>query len=257
MVLRTPPAQEATASPAGEAPPDRGIAYLRIEEELNARIASGELEAGQLIPSERELARRLGVSRSTVREALGRLEHRGLVVREQGRGTFVARPKIRHSTDRLRSHFDQMVGQGLIPMSRVLRRTETFASRANAMLLGLRVGEPIYKLVRLRFANGEPVAISTSLFPASVLPGILDVDIEHLSLYRLMDERYGARPVRAVQSIEPMSAGANEASLLGVAPGAPLLIVERTSWDARGRTVEHARDIHRGDRSRFVGELRP
>ncbi len=257
MVLRTRPERELSDEPVAGARPDRSITYLRIEEELNARIASGELEPGSLIPSERELARRLGVSRTTVREALARLEHRGLVVRELGRGTFVARPKIHHSTDRLRSHFDQMVGQGMIPASRVLQRIETFASRATAMLLGLRVGEPIYKLVRLRYANGEPVAISTSLFPASILPGILDLDIEHLSLYRLMDDRYGARPVRAVQAIEPMTAGPNEAALLEVSAGAALLIVERTSWDARGRTVEHARDVHRGDRSRFVGELHP
>jgi len=231
-------------------------AHIQLAEELAERIESGELAVGTLLPSERELSRRVSVDRSTVRRAIDRLVARGLVTRQQGRGTFVARPRVRHSTTVLRSHFDELVGQGLIPVSRILARGELYASRSLALILGLRVGEPVYRLERLRIANADPVTISTSFFPARLVPGLLELDLEHSSLYRLMEVHFGARPVRATQSLEPVAAGPREAGLLGVAAGSPLLLVRRTSWDALGRAVEHSRDLHRGDRAEFVGELR-
>jgi GntR family transcriptional regulator len=97
--------------------------------------------------------------------------------------------------------------------------------------------------------------LETSFFPARLLPGLLGMDLEGSSIYRLMGQHYDARPVRAVQSLEPIVAAEGEASLLGVEIGNPMMLVERTSWDAHDRAVEHARDIYRGDRSRFVAEL--
>jgi GntR family transcriptional regulator len=230
-------------------------AYLQIEEELADRIDSGELEPGMLLPSERELSEQVGVSRMTVRQALGRLEQRGLIVREQGRGTFVAEAKYRQDASVLRGFFEQMVGQGVVPSSAIVERTQVHASRALAHHLDLRLGEPVYKIVRLRSAQGRPVVLETSFFPARLVPGLLELDLEHASIYRLMEERFGARPVRAVQSVEPLVAGLSEAAALEVPLGSALMLVERTSWDTQGRPVEHARDLYRGDRSRFVAEL--
>jgi GntR family transcriptional regulator len=87
------------------------------------------------------------------------------------------------------------------------------------------------------------------------VPGLLDLDLETSSIYRLLDRHYDARPVRAVQSLEPITATADDADVLRVERGAPLMLVERTGWDARGRAVEYARDVYRGDRSRFISEL--
>ena len=89
-----------------------------------------------------------------------------------------------------------------------------------------------------------------------VIAGLLDMDVGRSSLYRLLDEHFDARPVRAIQSLEPIAARPEEAALLGVTPGEPLMLVERTSWDGRGRAVEHAIDLYRGDRARFVSESR-
>ncbi|HWP62481.1 MAG TPA: GntR family transcriptional regulator [Candidatus Binatia bacterium] len=229
--------------------------YLQIEEELAERIEAGELAPGSRLPTERELSESLGVSRMTVRAALARLVQRGLITRHQGSGTFVAQPKLRQDTSHLRSFFEASLGQGLVPASRLIERAEILATRHLAQELDLRVGEPVYKVVRVRSVAGVPVVLETSFFPARLVPGLLDLDLEGSSIYRLMEQHYAARPVRARQALEPIVAGALEADLLGVALGSPLMLVERTAWDARGRAVEHARDLYRGDRSRFIGEL--
>jgi len=238
-------------------PAGRGLAaYLQIEEELASRIERGVLEPGTRLPAERELAQSLGVSRMTLRQALSRLDHRGLVERAQGSGTFVSQPKLRHQANILRGFFRETAGQGVVPTSQTIERTTAFATRALAATLDLRIGEEVYKVVRLRFARGNPVVFETSYFPAKLYPGLIDLDLDHESIYRLMEDRYGARPVRGEQSMESIAAEPAEAQLLNVPPGAPLMLLERTAWDAAGRPVEHARDLYRGDRSRFVTELR-
>ena len=230
-------------------------AYVQIETELVERIQSGQLRPGDRIPPERELAEQLQVSRMTVRQALGRLSDRGLLTRERGRGTFVSEPKVIQSLSRLHGFFEQMIHQGIVPTSRLLSGDQVLANAAVARVLEVRLAEPLYKVVRLRLGSGVPLALETSFFPARLVPGLLEHDLERSSIYRLM-ERYDARPVRAIQSLEPVPAREDEAAVLDVAVGSPLMLVERTAWDGRGRAVEYAKDLYRGDRSRFVGELR-
>jgi GntR family transcriptional regulator len=230
-------------------------AYLQLEEELAEQIDTGELSAGDQIPTERELAEATGVSRMTVRAALGRLEQRGLIIRRQGRGTFVAEPKLRQDGSHLRGFFEGSIGQGVFPVSRVVEKAQIVATRHLANELSLRLGENVYKVVRVRAANGSPVVLETSFFPARIVPGLLDRDLAASSIYRLMDRHHDARPVRARQSLEPIVAGEAESQLLEVPIGSPLMLVERTAWDRHDRAVEHARDLYRGDRSRFVTEL--
>lgn len=250
-------AADAPARPNWSSRPARALpAYLQIEEELAARIESGELAPGARIEPEREIAAALGVSRMTARAALVRLAQRGLIERRQGRGTFVAAPKLRQDATHLRGFFAESVGQGVFPVSELIDRGELIATRQLATTLGLRLGEHVVKVVRLRSVNGQPVVLETSYFPAKLVPGLLDLDVGRSSLYRLLDEHFDARPVRAIQSLEPIAARPEEAALLGVTPGEPLMLVERTSWDGRGRAVEHAIDLYRGDRARFVSESR-
>lgn len=235
--------------------PSRGLAaYLQIEEELSRRIERGTLAPRTQLPTERELARRLRVSRMTVRQALARLEQRRLITRVQGSGTFVADPKLRQRATGLRGFFEQSVEQGVVPSSRTVSRSTVLATPALAEALGLAGGEEVYAIVRLRLAP-DPVVLERSYFPARLLPGLVDLDLDHGSLYRLMEQRYNARPVRGVQEMESVPAGREEADLLEVRVGSPLMLLERTAWDARGRPVEYARDLYRGDRSRFSMEL--
>lgn len=255
MVDATP--QPARGDSSGALPPVRGMAaYLQIEQELAARIERGVLPAGARLPAERDLARDLGVSRMTLRQALARLEHRGLIARAHGRGTFVAEPKLHQRATTLRGFFRETLGQGVVPTTRTIEKAAIYATRALAGSLGLRIGEEVHKVVRLRSGRGAPVVLETSFFPASVFPGLLDLDLDHESIYRLMEDRYGARPIRGEQAMEALSADSPEAELLGVPVGSPLMLLERTAWDAGDRPVEYARDLYRGDRSRFTTELR-
>ena len=230
-------------------------AYLQIEDELAERIEAGDLAPGSRLPTERELARSLGVSRMTARAGLSRLEQRGLITRRQGSGSFVAEPKLRQDATHLHGFFEETVGQGVFPTSALIERTERLATRHIVTVLGLRLGETVFKVVRLRSVRSEPVVLETSFFPSRIVPGLLELDLETSSIYRLLGQHFEARPVRAVQSLEPIIASAADAELLKVERGDPLMLVERTSWDARGRAVEHARDVYRGDRSRFISEL--
>src|SRR5215207_6218112 len=193
-------------------------AYVQIEEELAERIRAGILRPGDRIPPERALADQMQVSRMTVRQALGRLADRGLLVREQGRGTFVSEPKLTQSLSHLSGFYDQMISQGIVPTSRLLSGEQILASTALAQVLDLRIGEPLYKVVRLRLGGGVPLALETSFFPARLVPGLLEQDLERNSIYRLM-ERYDARPVRAVQSLEPVPARDQDAELLEIPAG--------------------------------------
>jgi GntR family transcriptional regulator len=214
------------------------------------------LAPGDRIEPERELAAALGVSRMTARAALVRLAQRGLIERRQGRGTFVAAPKLRQDASHLRGFFAESVGQGVFPVSELIDRGELIATRQLATTFGIRLGERVVKIVRLRSVHGRPVVLETSYFPARLVPGLLDMDVGRSSLYRLLDEHFDARPVRAIQSLEPIAARPTEAALLQVAPGEPLMLVERTAWDARDRPVEFALDLYRGDRTRFISESR-
>lgn len=245
-----------TDGPSRQVPLSQSVpAYLQIEEQLADRIEGGEFAHGDRLPTERELSRQLGVSRMTIRAAMDRLVQRDLIVRRQGSGTFVAEAKLRQDASKLRGFFEDTVGQGVLPVSRLLEREEVLATRHLAGVLDVSVGEPVYRVVRIRSARGVPVVLETSYFPAAVVPGLLAMDLEHSSIYRLMGEKFSARPVRARQSLEVATAQASDASVLGIPAGSPVMLVERVSWDALERTVEYARDLYRPDRSRFVTEL--
>jgi GntR family transcriptional regulator len=222
---------------------------------LADRIEVGEFAQGDRLPTERALSQQLGVSRMTVRAAMDRLVQRDLIVRRQGSGTFVAEPKLRQDASKLRGFFEDTVGQGVLPVSRLLEQGDMLATRHLAGVLNLSVGESVYRVVRIRSARGVPVVLETSYFPAAVVPGLLAMDLEHSSIYRLMGQEFSARPVRARQSLEVSTAHGSDAAALEIPAGSPVMLIERVSWDALDRTVEYARDLYRPDRSRFVTEL--
>jgi GntR family transcriptional regulator len=228
--------------------PGRGPAHAQIERSLAEAIAAERLSPGDRLPPERELAARAGVSRMTLRQALDSLERRGLLERRVGRdgGTFVAEPKLELTG--LSALSDQLRGLGLEAGARVLSAEERAATPAEAEL-----GPRVYEIVRVRLANGEPVALERTVLSAGVYPGLLDERLEG-SLYELIRSRYDAVPVRSVERLEPALASAPDARALGIAPRAPVMSVERTAYARSGRVVEISRDVFRGDRVRVTWE---
>jgi GntR family transcriptional regulator len=228
----------------------RGPAHAQIETALATAIDRGRLSPGDRLPAEREPAERYGVSRMTLRQALGALEQRGRLVRSKGRygGTFVAEPKVELTGTAALS--DQLRGLGLAAGARVRLAVERDAGPDEAGL-----GARVYAIERVRLANGEPVALERGAYSVQAFPGLLGEPLEG-SLYELIRARYDEVPVRAVERLEPGLAGPEEALALGIEVGAPVMLVERTAYSATGRAVEHSRDVFRGDRTTVVWESR-
>src|SRR4051794_16180699 len=171
----------------------------------------------------------------TLRQALDSLERRSLVTRQVGRdgGTFVAEPKLELSG--LSALSDQLRGLGLAAGARLLAAQERAPTAEEAEAFG-RDG-PVYEISRVRLAEGEPIALERNVFAADAFPGLIELPLEG-SVYALMRGRYDEVPVRAVERLEPVLARADEARALGIAPRAPLMLVERVAHGPSGRVLE-------------------
>jgi GntR family transcriptional regulator len=225
----------------------------QIEDWLAGEIAVGALVSGDRLPTEHDLAAWFGVSRMTLRHALAELARRGLVTRTVGRhgGTFVAAPKLEQDLTTLAGFSEQLRRHGMVAGARVLTAGRRPAGPAAGAALRLAETDPVYEVRRVRLADGRPIAVERSLFPAARFPDMLDCRLDG-SLYELLEVRYGLRPYRARESLEPVTAGVREAEALEVAEGAPLMLVERTAYARSGEPLEFARDLFRGDRTRVV-----
>lgn len=228
-------------------------AHAQIEDWLADAIAAGQLSPGDRLPSESDLAAWLGVSRMTLRHALGELAQRGLVTRTVGRGggTFVAEPKLEQDLTTLAGFSEQLRRHGKVAGARVLAAVQIPAGRTAAAALELAEGDPVHDVRRIRLADERPIVIEHSQFPARLFPDLLDRRLDG-SLYDLLAASYGLGPHRARESLEPVVAGVREAEALQVDEGSPLMLVERTAYAADGQPVEYARDLFRGDRTRIV-----
>ena len=231
--------------------------YREVADRLQTRIQGGEMAPGSRVPSERAIAEEFGLSRMTARQAVELLVRRGVVYRRPGSGTFVAPSRIEHTLQRLAGFSQQMRDQGIDPSGRVLAATlHVPADDAVTDALQLAGGDRTWLVRRVRFGNGEPLVVETFEVPESVCPDLGRHDLVHGSLYELMRSGYGVDPVSAHETIEPTACEPDDARLLTTRAGSPAILVTRTTYDAADRPVEFARDVYRGDRARFVIDLR-
>ncbi len=227
--------------------------HTRIEQWLAGVIGDGLLAAGDRLPPEGEFASTLGVSRMTLRQALGALETRGLVRRKRGRagGTFVTKPRIECDLTGLPGFTEQMRRAQVRAGARVVRAERVPAPGEVARALDLARGRQVFVIVRVRLANREPLALEETYLAADDFPGLLDRRLTG-SLYSLMRRDYDLAPFTAREWLEPVIAGDEEAALLGTQPGSALMLVTRTSYTESGKPVEHAYDRYRADRTRIA-----
>lgn len=204
-----------------------------------------ELDAEDAIPSERELSRQLGVARMTVRQAVELLVTEGRLFRVAGRGTFVAPHKVRLPM-RLSSFTTDMSSRGMRPATRVIQQRTAPAGRALAALLGIPVNATVHVVERLRLADEIPMAIERTHIPTALAPGLLAYDLTHRSLYALLGE-FGLTPESGTESVEAVAAGSEDAALLGIREGSPILLLERVTRNG-DRPVEYVAARYRGDR---------
>ena len=230
--------------------------HIQVEEALKDRIVRRTLKPGDLVPGDLQLCGQFGVSRTTVRQALAELAREGLVVRERGRGTFVAPPKLtERAFERLSGFFEDMVALGHPPVSQVLRQQVGNADEKVAARLNLEPGAPIVEIERLRFVEDEPVVLTTTYLPHTLVPGLETADLTRRSLYEYLQTEFGMSLARGRRTIEAVAADTRQATLLGVRKGSPLVFLQSVSYLADDRPIEFYLAFHRGDRSRFEVEL--
>ena len=210
---------------------------------------------GTPVPPERELAQHYGTSRTTVRQALAELVVEGKLLRMQGRGTFVAKPKVAQMLE-LSSYTEGMRAQGLNPQTVVLDTGYITADGELAELLGIGAGERVLRLHRLRLADSEPMSVDTSLLSAERFPGLQHSLDRHPSLYEAMATEYGVQIAEVRETIETGLADPRDAPLLRVDVGMPLLLLSRQAFDPAGIPVEWTQSRYRGDRYKLVTRLR-
>ncbi|MCX7623600.1 MAG: GntR family transcriptional regulator [Thermomicrobium sp.] len=238
---------------AGWYDPSNGVPkYRQLQHVLEEMIAA--LRPGEAIPPERELEQRFGVSRVTVRQALHQLVLAGRLERGQGKGTFVARPKLEQGLA-LTSFSEEMLQRGMRPGSRMLGVRTVAATTDLAGFLDCQVGQPLIELRRLRLADGEPMALETVYLSAERFPSLLEADLTDRSLYAWLSERYGVELAHARQTIEATVLGPDEARLLEVPVGTPAFRLERVSYDRRDVPIELVRSLYRGDRYKLHARL--
>ena len=212
------------------------------------------LGVGSAIPSERQLSSDLGVSRLTVRAALDELVRDGMLVRRRGAGTFVREPKIAQELT-MTSFSEDMRRRGMRPGSRTLSLTTTLAGAYLGRCLHVSPSERIVVATRLRMADNVTMAIETLHVPETHVPDLTARDLEEVSFYELLADRYGIELASGVQTIEPTVTNEEESAALGVPLHSPAFQFERTSRAASGEIVEFVRSIYRGDRYKLVSEL--
>ena len=227
--------------------------YLRVQEQIKAAIAAGNLKPLEALPGERDIAEAFNVSRVTVRKAISGLVEQGLLTQRQGSGTFVAaRPqRVEQPLSRLTSFTEDMRLRGLAASVRWLARTVTLASPDEAMRLSLSPSDTVSRLRRLRLANNVPMAIECATVPTRFLA---DPNLVEASLYDVL-EANGALPVRALQRLRAANLSPEDAALLDVSPGAAALAIDRMSYLEGGTPVEFTQSFYRGDAYDFIAEL--
>lgn len=227
--------------------------HARIEQWLTRMITGGRLTVGDKLPPEADLAASMGVSRMTLRQALGALEAQGLLERRRGRsgGTFVTRRRIEVDLTGLPGFTEQMRRAHVRAGARVVRSQLVTPSREVVTALHLPRGAQAYEVVRVRSTNREPLALEETYLPARDFPGLLDHRLTG-SLYTLMRRDYGLVPCTAQEWLEPVVATSDQAALLDIAAGSALMLVTRTACTDDGKPIEHALDRYRADRTRIA-----
>ncbi len=228
----------------------RSPLYFRIQQGLLEQIQAGQLQPGSQLPTEADLARQYQVSRITAKRALDELVRQGRAYRQQGRGTFVAQARIRDISG-FRSFSEDIRARGFTPSSQVLDFKEIEPEAALRERLHVPEGEHVLLLKRLRLADQEPVAVEIAYLPCRICRGLLQEDLAGGSLYALLAEKFNRVPTWADAEIEAVLPTREQARLLNLKAGTPVLVAHRVTYAADYDVIETVDSVYRGDRFSF------
>ncbi len=232
-----------------------------VAQRIQELISGGSLGEDGRLPTERELAMQLGVSRTTVRQVLDRLEHEGAVHRRRGRsgGTFVNRPRVDIDFSYLAGIPAYLRAQGFRPGAHVVSARMLPAEEAVAGALHVPASTLVYEVVRIRLADEVRISLETARIPVSLAPDLLSQPLDD-SIYDLLIDRYGVTCVKAIERMVAVLADHEQSELLGIKVGDPLMAIERVAFDLDDKPVEYSTDLFVGDRTTVIawahGEVR-
>lgn len=235
--------------------------YHQIREKLTARIENGEFKPLEQIPSENELCEEYDVSRITIRRAINEMVKIGLLIKKQGKGTFVNQPKINFFSVDLVSFTERMKQQGLNVTTRVIGVREMIPENRVKKALLIDNEVPVVEIKRLRYIENDPISIETNYIPRKIFGGeITPAQLEMYlaqgnSLYYLLNNRIGIEFTRAHQTFEPILLRDEEQEILDCGENPVGLLIYRTTYSGNN-PIEFVKVVHRGDRCKFEMELK-
>jgi len=227
--------------------------YYQLEVEIKELIR--DLNPGDPIHSEREFSEKYGISRMTVRQAINNLVSEGVLIRKRGKGTFVASPKLEQELTFMTSFSEDMKKRGLKPQTKILDFKSIPSTQSIAKKLNRKEGDWVYEVIRLRIADEIPMALETTYIPADLISGLKE-EILHASFYEYVDNTLDLKISHATQTVESTLAQGNESTSLGIKDGSPVLLMERIGYLENGMPFEYVKSIYRGDRYKFVLDLK-
>jgi len=207
------------------------------------------------VPSENELGEQFQISRTTVRQALGDLVNQGHLMRIQGKGTFVAPPRVQQYLQSLTSFTQDMQIRQWKSGSIVVQFNVNRSTQPVADALQLKTGDPVIVLKRIRTAEGQPMAVETAHLPYQSFPALIELDMTYQSLYDTLKSKFNVMPTRAVQQMEAVACPVEDAQQLGVHKASPVLHIYRTTYSQDGRPFEFVESYYRSDRYIFSIEI--
>lgn len=229
--------------------------YLQVKESLVRRLIEGSWQPGQLIPSEMELAREIGVSQGTIRKALNAMTTENLLVRRQGHGTYVAAPE----ESRILFQFFRLVpdsGERTFPTSSILSWSKERATREEAAELALGPSATVWRIERVRTLAGDPLIVESISLPTKRFPGLDKLDAIPNNVYRLYSERWGITIGKSTERLKAIAATREDAKILDCAKATPLLEITRIAYDLENNPVELRLSRCLTDKAHYLSELR-
>jgi GntR family transcriptional regulator len=229
--------------------------YHQLEEYIKQQIETGILREEAVIPSEREFAEVFQISRMTVRQAINNLVLEGYLTRQKGKGTFVSKKKVEQELQGMTSFTEDMLSRGMNPSSTLLSFQIIPADKNTALDLKIEENDSVYKIKRIRLADGAPMALETAYIPVEIVPGLTEEN-SNLSLYQYIEQHLSLSISEATQEIEASIADSDDAETLEINIGDPILLIQRISYLQDGIPFEIVKSTFRADRYRFVHTMK-
>ena len=231
--------------------------YVQVKEGVKGLIGSGELKPGDMLTTEFTLSEQLGISRLVVHRAYRELVTEGLLIRKRAKGTFVSPPSHRSYTviGPLFSVTENMRSAGFKPSNKILVQEIVMANDEIRNELNMPEGTRLIHLCNLRLVDQLPFAVEDMYLPAERFPKLAEADLNNRSVYATLEKLYDAHPQEALDIVSAGSATREEARLLGINKGAPVMRLKRTSTDRRGQTVEYSKVVFHAERYQFVARV--